>query len=253
MWGWGSLVLPFMEQAALHDRMRVTQRTLRQLLNSGADRAVVQTPLKTFRCPSDITKTLPDNTPEPTQFENNGPGTLANPYYGATSNYMGVAGIWDVDEPLINGPDNNGAIYANSSVRFADVLDGTANTFAVGERNFKCSAGAWVGTRNSNGGGNQGNRYVIGRVSIKPNAFWNTNCYEGFSSYHPGGLQFVMCDGAVKFIDEGIDYGGLGGRLHAGKSPERIQSQHDSPVPAVGDPRRWQHRRSLLSIVYALG
>jgi hypothetical protein len=171
----------------------------------------VQTPLKVYRCPSDITPVLPTNTPEPTQFYNSGPNNCPDPYYAATSNYMGVVGLWDLDEPLINGPDQNGVLYANSRVRFAEIGDGTANTFAVGERNFKCSAGAWVGTRNSNGGGNQGNRYVLGRVSIRPNAFWNTGCYEGFSSYHPGGLQFVMCDGAVNFINEAIAYGGMGG------------------------------------------
>ena len=29
----------------------------------------------------------------------------------------------------------------------------------------------------------------------------------GFGSYHPTGAQFVMCDGAVKFINENISYG----------------------------------------------
>jgi prepilin-type N-terminal cleavage/methylation domain-containing protein/prepilin-type processing-associated H-X9-DG protein len=214
MWGWSALILPFGEQKSLHDQMRVTEWTLRQLLNRPAAQAairnLVQSPLKVYRCPSDITPLLPTNTPEPTQFYNAGPTNCPNPYYAATSNYMGVVGIWDLDEPLVNGPDNNGVLYPNSRVRLADITDGTANTFAVGERNFTCSAGAWVGTRNSNGGFNQGNRYVLGRVSIRPNAFWNTGCYEGFSSYHPGGVQFVMCDGAVRFINDAIAYGGLG-------------------------------------------
>jgi prepilin-type N-terminal cleavage/methylation domain-containing protein len=210
MWGWSTLILPFVEQQGLHDQMRVTGWTLRQLLNNNANRPLVQTPLKVYRCTSDITPALPTNTPEPTQFYNNGPNNCPDPYHAATSNYMGIVGLWDLDEPLINGPDQNGVLYANSHVRLAEVLDGTSNTFAVGERNYKCSAGAWVGTRNSNGGGNQGNRYVLGRVSIRPNALWNTGCYEGFSSFHPGGLQFVLCDGSVKFINENIDYGGLG-------------------------------------------
>ncbi len=176
MWGWSALLLPHVEQTQLHDQMWVTRETLRQLLNRNNYRPLVQSPLQVYRCPSDVTKDLPSNTPEPTQFYNTGPNNCPDPYYAATSNYMGVVGIWDLDEPLINGPDNNGVLYANSSVRMADILDGTSNTFAVGERNFTCSAGAWVGTRNSNGGGNQGNRYVLGRVSIRPNAFWNTTC-----------------------------------------------------------------------------
>lgn len=211
MWGWSALILPQVEQQQLHEQMRVTTWTLRQLLNQNAWRALVQSPLKVYRCPSDITKDLPTTTPEPTQMYNNGPTNCPDPYYAATSNYAGVAGIWDLDEPLINGPDNNGVLYANSSVTMADILDGTSNTFAVGEKNHTCSAGVWVGTRNSNGGGNQGNRMVLSRVTVKPNAFWAAGCYEGFSSFHPGGTQFVMCDGAVKWINENIEYGGLGG------------------------------------------
>jgi hypothetical protein len=47
---------------------------------------------------------------------------------------------------------------------------------------------------------------VLGRVSIRPNSFWNTGCYEAFSSYHPGGTQFVLCDGAVRFINANIQF-----------------------------------------------
>ena len=38
MWGWSALLLPFVEQATLHDQMRVTTWTLRQLLNNNANR-----------------------------------------------------------------------------------------------------------------------------------------------------------------------------------------------------------------------
>jgi prepilin-type N-terminal cleavage/methylation domain-containing protein len=217
MWGWSTLILPFVEQAQLHDQMRVTTWTLRQLLNQGANiRNLAQTPLKGYRCPSDVTKDLNDiNDPATTQndgdFEHGiGPANCPQPYYVATSNYMGVVGIWDLDEPTANNRMNNGVLYRNSNVRLADILDGTSNTFAVGERNKDCLAGMWVGTGNSNGGGPNGNRAVMGRVSIRPNAFWNTGCYEGFASYHPGGTQFVMCDGAVKFVTDSIGYGGLG-------------------------------------------
>jgi type II secretory pathway pseudopilin PulG len=40
MWGWSALILPFAEQGALHEQMRVTEWTLRQLLNRPPAQAV---------------------------------------------------------------------------------------------------------------------------------------------------------------------------------------------------------------------
>lgn len=203
-WGWAALLLPFLEEQGLHDQLRVTTRRLRAVLNNGTDRALVQHPLKVFRCPSDITKDLVEGTPRVRDFD--GWAAVGTGFFGATSNYVGVAGMWDMNEPVVSGVDQNGVLYPNSCVRLADVLDGVSNTFAVGERNFACSAGTWAGTRNSDGGGPRGNDYVLGRLSIRPNAFWNANCTDAFASYHPGGLQFVMCDGAVKFVDASIQF-----------------------------------------------
>jgi prepilin-type N-terminal cleavage/methylation domain-containing protein len=203
-WGWAALLLPFLEQQPLHDQLQVTTRRLRAVLNDPADRLLVQQPLRLFRCASDTTKELLENTPRVRDFD--GWAAVGTDFFGATSNYVGVAGMWELSEPVVNGPDQNGVIYANSNVRLADILDGTSNTFAVGERNFACSAGTWAGTRNSDGGGPRGNDYVLGRVSIRPNAFWNANCSDAFASYHPDGVQFVMCDGAVKFVNESIQF-----------------------------------------------
>jgi len=203
-WGWPALLLPFLEEQGLHDQLRVTTRRLRGVLNHATDRALVQHPLKVFRCPSDITKDLVEGTPRVRDFD--GWAAVGTDFFGATSNYVGVAGMWDLNQPVVSGYDQNGVLYANSSVRLADVVDGASNTFAVGERNFLCSAGVWAGTRNSDGGGPRGNDYVLGRLSIRPNAFWNANCTDAFASYHPGGLQFLMCDGAVKFVDQSIQF-----------------------------------------------
>jgi len=207
-WGWPALILPFMEQTALHEQLGVTERHLWDVLNN--EPALVQTVIKSYRCPTDTTKDLVDKTPQARDF--NGYAPVGTNFFGATSNYMGVVGIWDIDVPINGGPDNNGTLYINSEVATQDILDGTSNTFLVGERNFACSAGTWAGGRNSDGAGPRGPDYMLGRVSLKPNGWnihgqtGNDSCTEAFSSYHPGGLLFAYCDGTVSFISQDIDF-----------------------------------------------
>ena len=207
-WGWPALILPFMEQTPLYEQLRVTELHLWEVLNS--EPALVQTELKSYRCPSDVTKSLVKGTPQVRDL--NGYAPVGTNFFGATSNYMGVVGMWDIDVPINGGPDNNGVLYINSELGMEDILDGTSNTFLVGERNFECSSGTWAGGRNSDGAGPRGPDYMLGRVSLKPNGWnihgqtGNDSCTEAFISYHPGGLLFVLCDGSVTFISADIDF-----------------------------------------------
>jgi prepilin-type processing-associated H-X9-DG protein len=127
------------------------------------------------------------------------------------SRYVAVAGHRDVPDATLN----TGICFGNSGVTFADILDGTSNTFAVGERDtFDCRSGSWVGTQNPNGSGTNGYHVVTGQSHPKLNQdpiaiAWNTGrigCGEGFSSLHPGGAQFAMCDGSVRFINETVEH-----------------------------------------------
>jgi prepilin-type N-terminal cleavage/methylation domain-containing protein/prepilin-type processing-associated H-X9-DG protein len=203
-WGWSALILPYIEQKPLYDNLGVSQRNLWEVLNDSTDQVLVQTPLDAFRCPSDQTEDLCQNTPQIRDL--NGTAPVGTSFFGGTSNYMGNAGLFDVDET-----DNNGLLYRNSKVKMAHITDGTSNTFAVGERQYKCSAGIWAGTRNSTGSGPRGNDYVQSRGSKILNGWaagntGNESCTEGFSSPHPGGAQFGLADGSVTFIAETIDF-----------------------------------------------
>ncbi len=54
---------------------------------------------------------------------------------------------------------------------------------------------------------------MLGRISYKMNAVRNVgnpSCCQAFSSPHSGGAQFVMCDGAVRFINENIIFHNAG-------------------------------------------
>lgn len=105
------------------------------------------------------------------------------------------------------------------AARLRDITDGTANTIAIGEVIPWCGDHARNGWMHANA-----NWYATtapinfptcpGEDTLDANnganppcnqlAAWNTSM--GFKSKHPGGAQFLMCDGSVHFIPEEIDY-----------------------------------------------
>ncbi len=205
-WGWAVFLLPFLEQGPLYEHLAPNERRFVELLGDPAARSLCQHPLTVFRCPSDRTPQLLKDTDQPRDLD--GVAAVGPSFYGATSNYIGVSGFW-----AIGTLPANGVFSANSEVSFRDVPDGTSNTFAVGERDFYCAAGLWAGVRDARNSGPRGADYVLGRVSYKMNAvknMGNPSCCQAFSSPHPGGAHFVMCDGAVRFVSENIQFHNAG-------------------------------------------
>jgi len=121
-------------------------------------------------------------------------------------------------------PSQISGVFARSTwaARFAQIRDGTSNTIAMGEVRGWCSGFLWrLGWARSDGlwfattapinfptcPGEHGvpNDPVFGGTGChdKQNS-WNTNM--GFKSTHPGGAQFVFCDGSVHFLDENINH-----------------------------------------------
>ena len=124
-------------------------------------------------------------------------------------------------------PGQISGVFARStwSARLKEVEDGTSKTIAMGEVRGWCSGHLWNwGWADSEGlwfattapinfptcPGEQG-------VSIDPGnpayggtgcnakgGSWNTNM--GFKSAHPGGAQFVFCDGSVHLLTDAIDH-----------------------------------------------
>ena len=151
-----------------------------------------------FRCPTDTT---PGLLPKAVRDFGDTAGPTFEP---ATSNYVGSCGLFDRDYPTAN----DGVLYGNRAIRFADVTDGTSNTFAVGERDGRCGASAWCGVRTAAEDAWVGPYFVYGNVELKlnfPIAGEEDDCTEGFSSAHAGGGYFLFCDGSVHFISDTID------------------------------------------------
>ncbi|NLF69368.1 MAG: DUF1559 domain-containing protein [Candidatus Anammoximicrobium sp.] len=228
IWSWGAMLLPFIEQAPLFSQLDVGNRTLHANLATADTRAALQTPLPTFVCPSDSGPDL--NNFSEAHADN--PADTNAPHYRkyvtsngtdiisiAKSNYIGVACSSVSTTPPVNassyGPPT-GVFYQNSGTQFRDVTDGTSQTFMFGERSFR-SYNLNVGAANALGfspqvsGYTSRNRSILGALGIPYYGInWTlTNRVHqtrGFHSQHPGGVQFALCDGSVRFVSENIDY-----------------------------------------------
>ncbi len=103
--------------------------------------------------------------------------------------------------------DNNGLLFLNSSIRYAEIADGSTNTILIGEFLPEDSSLGWAsGTRSSLrntghlfSGIEDGNLGMMMADELDPSEV------GGFGSQHMGGAQFVLADGAVRFLSDTID------------------------------------------------
>ena len=188
-WGWGAIILPYVEQKNLYDAAGVGTTVFGGGGNPAAPNQWTQTPLSIFRCPS-------DTGPDLNSFRNN----------FATSNYRAVAGpgtltVFYADKDL------GGVLFQNSRIRFEQITDGTSNTLAVGECRFDDQttkwAALWPGMIGIYNGGIMVScvMWTVDDASAQING----SAPQAFSSRHTGGAYFGFCDGSVRFFREGGD------------------------------------------------
>jgi prepilin-type N-terminal cleavage/methylation domain-containing protein/prepilin-type processing-associated H-X9-DG protein len=212
-WGWAVFIMPYLEQQALYDQLKPTTRPITDLYNNGsytlADKALLQTPISGYRCPSDTTPAL-----------NNLVVFDSGRYDVATSNYVGCVG--DIVSPILDN-DSGGAFigrYDNRSstpgtgpvgVSLRKVSDGLSKTLAVGERSASNLAAVWAGAGHVGYFNSSSIARTLGRAYHLINYDWMkaggslSDQGKGFSSAHGGGAQFLYLDNSVKFISETID------------------------------------------------
>lgn len=201
LWGWGAMILPQLEQTALYDQLSVGDRKLQDAVADATLLNTMQQPIASFRCPSD---TAPGTNDEREVPDATASGTF-QPV--ATANY-----IASNHSNNLNRDDPNGLFIPGTMQprRFRDITDGTSNTIAIGERAWRRSnsllkAAVVFGTMDdSSSSSDNGLVYVSGCGQYPINST-ETHSVRGFSSQHAGGAQFLLADGAVRFISENIN------------------------------------------------
>ena len=213
------VILPYMEQSAIEQIYQPYYRTNRAWLNfvSENPQNAANSVIPTYLCPSQGKW-----------------GNILN-----RKDYFGCAGGKTASYRHFRGDSYvDGVFYVNSFTRIDHVRDGTSSTIAMGESVHPHPYGIGDGYGNMNVGGptywfdggglyadlpaEQGQgygrclmttKYPINSVHIPMTPDFENDVPYG--SRHPGGAQFVFCDGHVVFLSETIDmavYQGLSTR-----------------------------------------
>jgi len=193
-WGWTAMILPQLEQAPLYNRINFNASWV-------ADATNPLSILPALRCPSDT-----------------GGNTVTGlSVVAGRSNYPGVTGnsaLGAYTVTTASGSAVAGSFGQNSKRNFRDFYDGLSNAVMVGERrstNAQTSNPGgdtiWAGI--SSDASAQGQAYALGDCAANNTLNWKSQLaggnLSGYSSFHVGGGQFLMGDGAVRFISENIN------------------------------------------------
>ena len=226
--GW-AMMLPFMEQTPLYDRYNFSVCSSSDSPyghpvagNDTMNDGVYNARLKYLECPSD---------PSSGAVVNSGAGgtgfysrrnAVQTSYLFSTGVFTDYDAAWD----QLSGDIRRGAFGNDGAARFASITDGTSNVLAIGEATaglYKTSSayGPWgmTGTHTCcHGRVVSASTTLLGAAEAAPyrndwhiNAPWQGDAQRRtyawvFGSKHPGGAQFIYCDGSTHFVPQTIDY-----------------------------------------------
>jgi prepilin-type N-terminal cleavage/methylation domain-containing protein len=192
-WGWGSLLLPYLDQEPL---ARITD--VQVGLQDPRFDALRTTPLRVFICPSDL-QTGVYTVEDP--WGNSLAQAHTNSYAGCYGRYAPIGEIPD---------DGTGLFFRNSKVRLGDITDGASNTLTVGERAALFLRTPWAGAvtmaavKTTDGAPVYGSFVeespvqTLATFEVQLNSPYSTP--YSFFSPHPSLGLFVYADGSVRPI-----------------------------------------------------
>ncbi len=226
---WRALILQFVELGNVHDQLSFTDNPAVHFMAGGAaganrlagNEVLMNLVVPTYRCPSSVIDELggPNNV-DAMNVSYVGVQGAARPVPGLAPN----RGTQDCGH---GWSCNNGLLVANEAFRMNAATDGLSNTLIVAEQSALVAGqnrtanyyGGWFGTRHPRPVGHPSGcgdlwqagtsciRFSINSQIVQTGATdtsWRNNTH--WNSYHPGGINVTVADGAVRFIPESIDF-----------------------------------------------
>jgi prepilin-type processing-associated H-X9-DG protein len=214
---WIVVLLPFLEQGALWEQFSFKQG----LYTDNNKLLIAATPIEGLLCPScaaevDRRSVLPEVYPA------GGPSVFTSHYYGVlgpngTNTYKTPSVAYNCSNltEAFGGYCNDGTFLYATGVKIAEILDGTSNTYLLGEISWPQAPyyrayirGYYYESPAATAPANRGTllplvRNVTYPINSRITTTWNN---QAFGSLHPGGSQFAMADGSAKFVNQTIDW-----------------------------------------------